>query len=181
MLSWQSFKWTTYFLYVAASKPDKVIMVLQKQPKFGKFLDSVYDFGRNNKNKKWFNFKVAISEMGLKEKWISKDQSNNRLVKILLFFGLLLLMIANILLVKCYKNSLEMKKPNWIINNDKGSVFIVETGHTACIWFWMVKDVGVASDGNFSSYLIGRSWYNHFWSFSMGGNGNNTIYPLLST
>ena len=53
--------------------------------------------------------------------------------------------------------------------------------HTACIWFWMVKDVGVASDGNFSSYLIGRSWYNHFLSFSMGGNGNNTIYPLLST
>ena len=97
-------------------------MVLQKQPKFGKFLDSVYDFGRNNKNKKWF--KEAISEMGLKEKWITKDQSNNRLVKILLFFALLLLIIANILLVKCYKNSLEMKKPNWIINNDKGSVLI---------------------------------------------------------
>ena len=101
-------------------------MVLQKQPRFGKFLDSAYDFGRNNKNKKWF--KEAISEMGLKEKWITKDQSNNRLVKILLFFGLLLLIMANILLVKCYKNSLEMKKPNWIINNDKGSVFIVETG-----------------------------------------------------
>ena len=100
------------------------MVVLQKQPRFGKFLDSVYDFGRNNKNKKWF--KEAISEMGLKEKWITKDQSNNRLVKILLFFGLLLLIMANILLVKCYKNSLEMKKPNWnIINNDKGSVFIV--------------------------------------------------------
>ena len=53
--------------------------------------------------------------------------------------------------------------------------------HTACIWFWMAKDVGVASDGNFSSYLISKSWYNHFRSFSMGGNGNNTIYPLLST
>ena len=53
--------------------------------------------------------------------------------------------------------------------------------HTACIWFWMAKEVGVASDGNFSSYLIGRSWYNHFRSFSMGGNGNNTIYSLLST
>ena len=42
--------------------------------------------------------------------------------------------------------------------------------HTACIWFWMAKDVGMASDGNFSSYLICRSWYNHFLSFSMGGN-----------
>ena len=112
LLSWQSF----CFHFKAT-----LIMVLQKQSRLEKFLDSAYDFGRNNKNKKWFNFKVAISEMGLKEKWISKDQSNNRLVKILLFFGLLLLMIANILLVKCYKNSLEMKKPNWIINNDKGS------------------------------------------------------------
>ena len=43
--------------------------------------------------------------------------------------------------------------------------------HTVCIWFWMAKDMGVASDGNFSSYLISRSWYNHFRSFSMGGNG----------
>ena len=42
--------------------------------------------------------------------------------------------------------------------------------HTVCIWFWMAKDVGVASDGNFSSYLIGKSWYNHFRSYSMGGN-----------
>ena len=54
-------------------------------------------------------------------------------------------------------------------------------GHTACFWFWMAKDVGIASDGKFSAYLISRSWYNHFRSFSMGGNGNNTIYPLLST
>ena len=53
--------------------------------------------------------------------------------------------------------------------------------HTAWIWIWMTKRPGVASDGNFSSYLISRSWYNHFRSFSMGGNGNNTIYPLLST
>ena len=59
--------------------------------------------------------------------------------------------------------------------------FLTYQSHTACIWFWMAKDVGVASDGNFSSYLIGRSWYNHFQSFSMGGNGNNTIHPLLST
>ena len=44
--------------------------------------------------------------------------------------------------------------------------------HTACIWFWMAKDVGIASDGNFSSYLIGRSWYNHFRSFSMEGCTN---------
>ena len=96
-------------------------MTIQKQPRLGNFLESVYNFGKNNKNKKWF--KEAISQMGLKEKWITKDQSNNRLVKILLFFGLLLLIIANILLVKCYKNSLEMKKPNWnIINNDKGKV-----------------------------------------------------------
>ena len=43
------------------------------------------------------------------------------------------------------------------------------------------KRPGITSDGNFSSYLIGRIWYNHFQSFSMGGNGNNTIYPLLST
>ena len=49
--------------------------------------------------------------------------------------------------------------------------------HTAYIWLWKAKDMGVASDGNFSSYLIGRTWYNHFRSFSMGGNGNNTIYP----
>ena len=53
--------------------------------------------------------------------------------------------------------------------------------HMAWIWIWMTKRPGVASDGNFSSYLIGRSWNNHFQSFSMGGNGNNTIYPLLST
>jgi hypothetical protein len=33
------------------------------------------------------------------------------------------------------------------------------------------KRPGITSDGNFSSYLIVRSWYNHFWSFSMGGNG----------
>ena len=51
------------------------------------------------------------------------------------------------------------------------AVIIYYWFHTACIWFWMAKDVGVASDGNFSSYLIGRSWYNHFRSFSMGGNG----------
>ena len=88
---------------------------MQKQPRLGNFLDSAYDFGKNNKNKKWF--KEAISQMGLKEKWITKDQSNNRLVKILLFFGLLLLIIANILVVKCYKGSMEMKKPSWNMNN----------------------------------------------------------------
>ena len=93
-------------------------MAIQKQPRLGHFLDSAYEFGKNNKNKKWF--KEAISEMGLKEKWITKDQSNNRLVKILLFFGLILLIIANILIVKCYKGSLEMKKPNWIMNNGTG-------------------------------------------------------------
>ena len=32
------------------------------------------------------------------------------------------------------------------------------------------KKPGITSNGNFSSYLIGRSWYNHFRSFSMGGN-----------
>ena len=81
-------------------------------------MDSAYEFGKNNKNKKWF--KEAISQMGLKEKWITKDQSNNRLVKILLFFGLILLIVANILIVKCYKSSLEMKKPNWIRNDGTG-------------------------------------------------------------
>ena len=93
-------------------------MTIQKQPRLGNFLESVYDFGKNNKNKRWF--KQAISQMGLKEKWITKDQSNNRLVKILLFFGILLLVIANILIVKCYKGSLEMKKPNWNMNNATG-------------------------------------------------------------
>jgi hypothetical protein len=58
--------------------------------------------------------------MGLKEKWITKDQSNNRLVKILLFFGILLLVIVNILIVKCYNGSLETKKPNWNMNNVTG-------------------------------------------------------------
>ena len=91
------------------------VMAMQKQPRLGNFLESVYDFGKNNKNKRWF--KQAISQMGLKEKWITKDQSNNRLVKILIFFSLLLLIIANILIVKCYKGSLEMKKPNWIMND----------------------------------------------------------------
>ena len=91
-------------------------MAMEKQPRLGNFLDSAYEFGKNNKiRKKWF--KEAISQMGLKEKWITKDQSNNRLVKLLLFFGLLLLIIANILTVKCYNGSLEMKKPNWITKN----------------------------------------------------------------
>jgi hypothetical protein len=44
----------------------------------------------------------------------------------------------------------------------------------------MTKRPGGVSDGNFGSYLIGTSIYNHFRSFSMGGNGNNPIYPLLS-
>ena len=110
MLQLQSFQ-----CFVSYSKPDKVIMAMQKQPKLGNFLESVYNFGKNNKNKRWF--KQAISQMGLKEKWITKDQSNNRLVKILIFFSLLLLIIANILIVKCYKGSLEMKKPNWIMND----------------------------------------------------------------
>ena len=120
-------------------------MALQKQPRLGKFLDSAYDFGSNNKNKKWF--KEAISEMGLKEKWITKDQSNNRLVKILLFFGVLLLIMSNILLFKCYKNSLEMKKPNWIINNDKGSV-LIHSNHS--------RDRGVTY--NFSQARLPYPW-----------------------
>ena len=101
---------------VSYSKSDKVIMAMQKHPRLGNFLDSVHDFGKNNKiRKKWF--KEAISQMGLKEKWITKDQSNNRLVKLLVFFGLLLLIVANILIVKSYKGSQEMKKPNWIMND----------------------------------------------------------------
>ena len=94
-------------------------MAMQKQPRLGNFLDSAYELGKNNKiRKKWF--KEAISQMGLKEKWITKDQSNNRLVKILLFFGLILLIVANILIVKCYKGSLETKKTNWIGNDGTG-------------------------------------------------------------
>ena len=38
------------------------------------------------------------------------------------------------------------------------------------------KRPGITSDSNFSSHLIDRS---HFWSFYMGGNGNDTIHPLL--
>ena len=53
-----------------------------------------------------------------------------------------------------------VKKKFWAINQ-----------HTASIWFWMAIEVGVAYDGNFSSFLISRSWYNHFQLFSMGGNG----------
>ena len=53
--------------------------------------------------------------------------------------------------------------------------------NTARIWIWMTKRPGVTCDGNFNSYLICRNWYNHFRSFPMSGNGNNTIYPLLST
>ena len=53
--------------------------------------------------------------------------------------------------------------------------------HTASIWFWMAKDVGVASGGNFSSYLIRRSEYGWLFPFPVGGNENNAIYPLLST
>ena len=110
MLQLQSFQ-----CFVSYSKTDRLIMAMQKQPRLGNFLESVYDLGKNNKNKRWF--KQAIFQMGLKEKWITKDQSNNRLVKILIFFSLLLLIIANILIVKCYKGSLEMKKPNWIMND----------------------------------------------------------------
>ena len=94
-------------------------MATQKQPRLGNFLESVNDFAKNKKiRKKWF--KEAISQIGLKETWITKDQSNNRLVKLLLFFGLLLLIIANILTVKCYNGSFERKKPNWIMNNGTG-------------------------------------------------------------
>ena len=114
MLHLQYFQCSVSYL-----KPDKVIMATQKQPRLGNFLESVNNFGKNNKiRKKWF--KEAISQIGLKETWITKDQSNNRLVKLLLFFGLLLLIIANILTVKCYNGSFERKKPNWIMNNGAG-------------------------------------------------------------
>ena len=43
-----------------------------------------------------------------------------------------------------------------------------------------VKWPGVASDGNFSSYFIRRSGCGWLFPFCVGGNGNNTIYPLLS-
>ena len=43
--------------------------------------------------------------------------------------------------------------------------------HIAWIWIWMTKRPGIASDDNFSSYMIGRSWCNHFRPFSMDGNG----------
>ena len=43
--------------------------------------------------------------------------------------------------------------------------------HITWIWIWMTKRPCITSDGDFSSYLIGRNWYNHFWSFSMAGNG----------
>ena len=43
------------------------------------------------------------------------------------------------------------------------------------------KRPGVASDGNFSSYLTRWSGYGWLFLFPVGGNGNNQIYPLLST
>ena len=45
----------------------------------------------------------------------------------------------------------------------------------------MTKTPGVASHGNFSSHLIRRSGYGWLFPFPVGGNGNNAIYPLLST
>ena len=42
------------------------------------------------------------------------------------------------------------------------------------------KRPGVASDGNFSSFLIRRSVYDWLFLFPVGRNGNNPIYPLLS-
>jgi hypothetical protein len=53
-------------------------------------------------------------------------------------------------------------KPHWLDQNLNG------------------KWPGVASDGNFSSYLVRRSGYGWLFPFPVGGNGNNTIYPLLS-
>ena len=41
------------------------------------------------------------------------------------------------------------------------------------------KRPGIASEGNFSSYLIRRSGYGCLFPFPMGLNENNTIYPLL--
>ena len=52
--------------------------------------------------------------------------------------------------------------------------------HTAWIWIWMTKRPGVTSDGN-CSCLIRKSGYGLLFPFPVGGNGNNTIYPLLST
>ena len=43
------------------------------------------------------------------------------------------------------------------------------------------KRPGMTSDVNFSSYLIGRSGYGWLFPFPVGGNGNDPIYPLLST
>ena len=43
------------------------------------------------------------------------------------------------------------------------------------------KRPAVTSHDNFSSYLIGRSWFNHFRSFSIGGNGGsctNREWPI---
>jgi hypothetical protein len=133
MPRFQFFQSTTYFLFITASKLDKVIMAMQKQPRLGNFLDSAYDFGKNNKNKKWF--KEAISQMGLKEKWITKDQSNNRLVKILLFFSLILLIIANIVIAKCYNGCLELKKPNWIKNDGVYQSKFLERSIFQTFWY----------------------------------------------
>jgi len=57
----------------------------------------------------------------------------------------------------------------------------IKSSHTAWIWIWMTKRPGVTSDGNFSSCLIRRSEYVWLFPFPVGGNGNDTIYPLLST
>ena len=93
------------------------------------------------------------------------------------FYWLLTLSTPNIDKILCMKNIALKMVNGFEIKMTMESIMAI---YTAWIWIWMTKRPDVDSDGDFSSDLIGRSWYNHFRSFSMGGNGNNPIYPLLS-
>ena len=65
-----------------------------------------------------------------------------------------------------------------ILSNGKDSSKL----HTHCLFLDLnCKRPGVSSDGNFRSCLIRRSGYGWLFPFPVGGNGNNLIYPLLST
>ena len=94
-----------------------------KKKRFGHLVESVYDFGKKNKDEKWL--KGAISQMGLREEWVTEDQSDKRFVKILLFFTFVLLIVANILSVICHRNFMDIYKPQWITN--KGNNFFTKT------------------------------------------------------
>ena len=65
-----------------------------------------------------------------------------------------------------------------ILSNGKDSSKL----HTHCLFLDLnCKRPSISSDGNFRSCLIRRSGYGQLFPFTVGGNGNNPIYLLLST